>query len=187
MQLSLPFFPLLFLLLFLENLVLMYVWIRLSSEFALIMLLILASLHRTKYILKNKELTIKTTKLIGEMRLYIWKLQNLCRKQWYLSVSNFLVQVFTAGLHISGLGRVFLSITDFKDGLSIRTDHGNYIITPSNPLGFKEAIGSRIPELENINFLISIWVSVLIPKFYFLDFESRNCNFMINTETQNVL
>jgi hypothetical protein len=44
------------------------------------------------------------------------------------------------------LGRASLSITNFKDGLSIRTSHGNYIITPGDPLGFKEAIESRIAE-----------------------------------------
>jgi len=46
--------------------------------------------------------------------------------------------------HIPGLGRAFLTITNFKDGLLIKTDCGNYIITPSNPLDFKEDIQSAM-------------------------------------------
>jgi len=45
--------------------------------------------------------------------------------------------------HIPSLGRAFLCVTNFKDGLLIKTSHGNYVITPNDPLDFKETIENR--------------------------------------------
>jgi len=45
---------------------------------------------------------------------------------------------------IPGLGRAFLAITNFHDGLSIKIKNGNYIITPKDSMGFKEAIETTI-------------------------------------------
>jgi len=42
---------------------------------------------------------------------------------------------------------LFLSITNFKDELLIKTSHGNQVITPNNPLDFKEAIENRKKNL----------------------------------------
>jgi hypothetical protein len=46
--------------------------------------------------------------------------------------------------HIPSLGRAFLTITNFQDGILIRTNHGNYVITPSNLLDFKKAMETKI-------------------------------------------
>ena len=57
-------------------------------------------------------------------------------------------RLFGASFHgehhqVPGMGKTFLSITNFKDGLLIRTDHENYAITPNNPSESKEAIANR--------------------------------------------
>lgn len=113
-----------------------------------VMLLILASLYRTRYILTNEELIIKTTKLIGGGKTIPLETVKSIEK----TLIPFGVKLFGASFHggyyhIPGLGRAFLSITNFKDGLLIKTDQRNYVITPDNPLDFKEAIESRKRDL----------------------------------------
>jgi hypothetical protein len=115
-----------------------------SALVGMIILLILTSLYRTRYILTDEELIIETTKLIGGGRII--PLETV--KSIERTLIPFGIKLFGASFHgghyyILGMGRAFLTITNFKDGLLIRTRNGNYLITPSNPLGFKEAIESR--------------------------------------------
>jgi hypothetical protein len=42
--------------------------------------------------------------------------------------------------YFPNVGRAFVAITNFKDGVLIRTQHGNYLITPKNPENFIESI-----------------------------------------------
>ena len=110
-----------------------------------VMLLILGSLYRTRYVLTDEELVIKTTKLIGgNKRISLKTIKSLEE-----TLIPFGVRLFGASFHggyyqIPGLGRAFLAITNFNDGLLIKTRDGNYIITPKDPMGFKEAIETRI-------------------------------------------
>jgi hypothetical protein len=110
-----------------------------------VMLLILGSLYRTRYVLMDEELVIKTTKLIGGgKRISLNTIESLEK-----TLIPFGVRLFGASFHggyyqIPGLGRAFLAITNFHDGLLINTKNGNYIITPKDPMGFKEAIETRI-------------------------------------------
>jgi len=110
-----------------------------------VMLLILGSLYRTRYVLTDEELVIKTTKLIGgNKRISLKTIKSLEE-----TLIPFGVRLFGASFHggyyqIPGLGRAFLAITNFHDGLLIKTRDGNYIITPKDPTGFKEAIETRI-------------------------------------------
>lgn len=119
-----------------------------SAFVGLILLLVLASLYRTRYILTSQTLIIKTTKLIGGNRTILLKTVKSVKK----TMIPFGIKLFGASLHggyyhIPGLGRAFLAITNFRDGLLIKADNGNYIITPSNPLDFKEALESRKTKL----------------------------------------
>lgn len=119
-----------------------------SAFVGVVMLLILASLYRTRYILTNKELIIKTTKLIGGGKTVPLETVKSVEK----ILIPFGVKLFGASFHggyyyVPGMGRAFLSITNFKDGLLIKTGHGNYVITPNNPLDFKEVIESRKKDL----------------------------------------
>jgi len=113
-----------------------------------IILLVLASLYRTRYILTDQELTIKTSKLIGGGKTIPLQALNSVEK----ILIPFGIRLFGASFHggyyyIPSLGRAFLCITNFEDGLLIKTGHGNYVITPSNPLDFKEAIENRKKKL----------------------------------------
>ena len=115
-----------------------------SAFVGLVILLILASLYRTRYILTNEELIIRTTKLIGGDKTVPLKTVKSVEK----TLIPFGIRLFGASFHggyyhVPGMGRAFLSITNFKDGLLIKTDHGTYLITPSDPLDFKETIESR--------------------------------------------
>jgi len=110
-----------------------------------VMLLLLRSLYRTRYILTDEELFIKTTKLIGGgKRISLKTIKSLEQ-----TLIPFGVRIFGASFHggyyqIPNLGRAFLSITNFHDGLLIKTQDGNYIITPKDSMNFKEAIETRI-------------------------------------------
>ena len=47
-------------------------------------------------------------------------------------------------LEASGLGRVFMAVTNFSDGVLIETEDGRYIITPRNPDEFIKAVAPSI-------------------------------------------
>lgn len=114
-----------------------------SAFVGIIILLILASLYRTRYILTNEELIINTTKLIGGGKIIPLKAVKSIEK----TLMPFGVKLFGASFHgghyyVPGVGRAFLTITNYRDALLIKTSHGNYVITPSKPLDFKEAVES---------------------------------------------
>jgi hypothetical protein len=95
--------------------------------------------------LTDEELVIKTTKLIGGDKTIALKSINSIET----TVIPFGVRLFGASLHggyysVPSLGRAFLAVTNFHDGLLIKTKNRNYIITPKNRLDFKEAIESKI-------------------------------------------
>ncbi len=118
-----------------------------STFVGAIMFMIVASLYRTRYILTDAELIIRTTKLIGGNKTVPLKTVRSIEK----TIIPFGIRLFGASFHgghyhIPGLGRAFLSITNLNDGLLIKADHGNYIITPNNPLKFKEVLESRVEK-----------------------------------------
>jgi len=110
-----------------------------------IMLLILRSLHKTRYILTERELHIETTKLIGgEKRIALEKVQSVEKTLMPLGIKLFGASFHGGYYNIPGLGRAFLAITNFKDGLLIKTQKRSYIITPKDPISFKDAIETNI-------------------------------------------
>ena len=110
-----------------------------------IFLLISLSLYRTRYILTDSELLIRTTILIGgNKRIPLDEVESVEKTLIPLGF-----KLFGAGFHggyysFPGLGKAFLSMTNFEDGLLLRTRKGNYIITPKDPLSFLESIKSRM-------------------------------------------
>lgn len=110
-----------------------------------ILILIISSLYKTRYILTDDELVIKTTVLIGgRKRIPLNKIESVEK-----TLIPFGFKLFGASFHggyysIPGLGRAFLAITNFEDGLLIKTKNRNYIITPSNASDFQESIKSRL-------------------------------------------
>ena len=106
---------------------------------------IIFSLYKTRYILTDDELVIKTTILIGgRKRVPLNEIESVEK-----TLIPFGFKLFGASFHggyysIPGLGRAFLAITNFEDGLLLKTKNRNYIITPRNPLDFQESIKSRL-------------------------------------------
>lgn len=110
-----------------------------------ILILIIASLYKTRYILTGSELLIRTTVLIGgDKRIHLGEVESVEK-----TLIPWGIKLFGASFHggyykFPGLGRAFLAMTNFEDGLLLRTKKGNYIITPTDPLSFRESIKSRI-------------------------------------------
>lgn len=116
-----------------------------------IMLLILASIHRTKYVLTNDELLIRATRLIGgSKRIHLRDVVHIEK-----TLVPFGIRLFGASFHggyyqIPGLGRAFMAITNFDNGVLIKTKQGNYIITPEKPEDFTQAINNAIKSLGSL-------------------------------------
>jgi hypothetical protein len=120
-----------------------------SAVVGMIIFLILRSLYNTRYIVSDKDLTIETTKLIGGCKRV--RLNTITSIEKTLLPLGF--KLFGASFHggyysIPALGRAFLTITNFEDGLLFRTNKGNYIITPKDPGQFKEDIEKRMRNLS---------------------------------------
>jgi hypothetical protein len=119
-----------------------------STFVEVIMLLILASIYRTRYIITNQELIIKTTKLIGGSKsIHLRDIVNVEK-----TLIPFGLRLFGASFHggyfqIPGLGRAFIVITNFGDGVLIKSKQENFIITPERPEDFIYAINNAIKPL----------------------------------------
>ena len=114
-----------------------------------IMILILRSLCTTKFVLTEREVILKTTRLIGGNKTIALKDVESIEE----TLIPFGIRLFGASFHggyyqVPNLGRAFLAITNFHDGLLIKTKKGNYIITPRNPVEFKEAIETKKKEIS---------------------------------------
>jgi hypothetical protein len=111
------------------------------SVIEIIILLILRSLYTTKYVLTDHQLEIQTTKLIGGNKIISLNSIESIEK----TLIPFAIRLFGASFHggyyrIPSVGRAFLAITNYNDGLLIKSKKGNYIITPKDPLKFKKII-----------------------------------------------
>ena len=114
-----------------------------------IMLLILISIYRTEYFLTNKGLVIKTSRLIGgSKRVSLRDIVDVEKMLIPFGLRLFGASFYGGYYQIPGLGRAFMAITNFNDGVLIRTKHRNYIITPKNPENFTEAISDAMKSLR---------------------------------------
>ena len=116
-----------------------------------IMLLILRSLYTTKYILTDCDIILKTTRLIGGTKTIVLEDVESVEE----TLIPFGVRLFGTSFHggyyeIPNLGRAFLAITNFNDGVLIRTTKGRYIITPKNPVEFMEAAREKTAKKYHI-------------------------------------
>jgi hypothetical protein len=111
-----------------------------------VMLSLLTSFHRTEYILTREELVIKTSRLIAltkERRVPLAKVKSVERTLIPFGLRLFGASFYGGYYYIPGLGRAFVTMTNFNDGVLLRTEDGNYIITPRNPEEFMKAIRAR--------------------------------------------
>ncbi|MFP3952412.1 MAG: PH domain-containing protein [Candidatus Bathyarchaeia archaeon] len=114
-----------------------------------IILLILRSFYQTRYILDEGGLVITTTRLIGGDKVV--PLDSVESVEKTLIPAG--IKLFGASFHggyykIPGLGRAFLAITNFENGLLLKTTKGNFIINPRNPTKFKEKIELKTRQKE---------------------------------------
>jgi hypothetical protein len=109
-----------------------------------IFIMLIRSINNTKYILLDEDLLIDTSSIIGgnkripleEIELVERTLIPIGLKLWGAS--------FHGGFYrIPGLGKAFLAITNMGDGVLIRTQSMNYIISPSEPDDFIDSLRSR--------------------------------------------
>jgi hypothetical protein len=109
-----------------------------------IILRILVSIYRTKYVLTDKDLVIGATKLIGgSKRIDLKDVVNVKRTLIPVGVRLFGASFYGGYFYFPGLGRAFVAITNFHDGVLIETKRGNYIVTPEEPEGFVKTINAQ--------------------------------------------
>ena len=96
-----------------------------------VMFLILASIYRTKYILTDNELILKASKLIGgSKRIPLETIESVERTLIPFGFRLFGASFYGGYYYLPSVGKAFMVITNFKDGVLIKTKHGNYVITP---------------------------------------------------------
>jgi len=109
-----------------------------------VMVLLLRSLYRTRYILTDEELVIKTSKLIGGSKtIPLTTIVSVEATPIPLGIRLFGASFHGGYYQVQNLGRTFQAITNFHDGLLIKSRNGNYVITPKNRMDFKEAIETK--------------------------------------------
>jgi hypothetical protein len=112
-------------------------------------LLLLRSLHNTRYILSGDELVIDTSVLIGGgKRIRLGDIESVEKTLYPFGFKLFGASFHGSYYSIPGLGRAFIAVTNLDDGVLLRTRQGNYIISPSNPEEFMESIKTGIPEAK---------------------------------------
>jgi len=95
------------------------------------MLLILRSLYRTRYVLTDEELVIKTTKLIGgDKRIPLKTIKSVEKTLIPFGFRPFGASFHGGYYHIPRLGRTFLAITNLRNGILIKTQQGELHYNP---------------------------------------------------------
>jgi hypothetical protein len=107
----------------------------------IIMVPLVASIYRMKYTLTQKELFIKASILIGgTKRIPLETIESAERTLIPFGIRLFGATGYGGYYYFPNVGRAFMAITNFKDGVLIKTKQGNYLITPKNPENFIETI-----------------------------------------------
>jgi hypothetical protein len=115
-----------------------------------IMLLILASILRTRYVLSDDELVIRATRIIGgSKRIHLGDVESVEKTFIPLGLRLFGASFYGGYYQIPGFGRVFMAITNFNDGVLIKTKYGNYIITPEKPESFIKTVNEAKASLPS--------------------------------------
>jgi hypothetical protein len=99
-----------------------------------LMLWLLASIHRTRYILTDNELILQAPKLIGgTKKIPLETVESVQRTLIPFGFRLFGASFYGGYYYFPSVGRAFMVITNFRDGVLIKTTNANYVITPSNP------------------------------------------------------
>jgi hypothetical protein len=110
-----------------------------------VMLSILTSICRTRYILNDHELVLRASLFIGGNKAIPLKTINSLERTLIPFGIRLAGASFYGGYYyFPNVGRTFMVITNFRDGVLIRTERTNYLITPKNPENFIETIQKKL-------------------------------------------
>ena len=103
----------------------------------IVMLSLLASLCGTEYILTSEELVIKASVLIGGTKtIPLETIESVERTHIPFGFRIFGASFYGGYYYLPGIGSAFLVMTNFKDGVLVKSKQGTYVITPRNPEKF---------------------------------------------------
>lgn len=111
----------------------------------IIIISIAVSMHRTEYALTQHELTMRASVFIGgTKRVSLETLESAERTLIPFGIRLFGATGYGGYYYFPNVGRTFMVITNFRDGVLIKTKQGNYLITPKNPDEFIESIKKMV-------------------------------------------
>jgi hypothetical protein len=106
-----------------------------------VMVWLAVSIHRTVYILTDNELILKAPRLIGgNKRIPLETIESIQRTLIPFGVRLFGASFYGGYYYFPNVGKAFMVITNFKDGVLIKAQYGNYVTTPRKPEDFIESI-----------------------------------------------
>jgi len=128
-----------------EQAVAMAATLSVLSTVVVVLVVVLCSLLRTAYVVSDGRLLIKVSRIVGGPKVVeLSKVKSVRRVRIPFGVRLFGASFHGGYYYVPGLGRVFMAITNFSDGVLTETEDGRYIITPSNPDEFIMAVAPSI-------------------------------------------
>jgi hypothetical protein len=114
----------------------------------MIIISIAVSMHTTRYILTQNELILKASIFIGgTKKISLDTIESAERTLIPFGIRLFGATGYGGYYYFPNIGRAFVVITNFRDGVLIKAKQGIYLITPRNPDEFIESIKKmRKPE-----------------------------------------
>lgn len=110
----------------------------------MIIISIAVSIYATRYTLTQSELILKASIFIGgTKRISLDTIESAERTLIPFGVRLFGASGYGGYCYFPNIGRAFVVITNFRDGVLIRTKQGIYLITPRNPRLFIESIKKK--------------------------------------------
>jgi hypothetical protein len=110
-----------------------------------VMLSILISIYRTRYILKDHELVLRASPFIGgSKRIPLKTIESVEKTLIPFGIRLVGASFYGGYYYFPNVGRTFVVTTNLRDGVLIRAEHTNYLITPKNPENFIETIQKKL-------------------------------------------
>ena len=114
----------------------------------IIIISIAVSMYTTRYTLTQSELVLRASIFIGgTKRISLDTIESAERTLIPFGIRLFGASGYGGYYYFPNIGRAFVVITNFRDGVLIKTKQSIYLITPRNPDEFIESI-KKIGKLE---------------------------------------
>jgi hypothetical protein len=116
----------------------------------MIIISIAVSIYATRYTLTQSELILRASIFVGgTKRVSVDTIESAVRTLIPFGIRLFGASGYGGYYYFPNIGRTFMVITNFRDGVLIRTKQGTYLITPRNPDEFIESI-KKTGKLEKV-------------------------------------